>query len=151
MAILPVVGRKSPRVALVIAMIYAALIVLGATMVVPFLITVSSSASNAYDYNRFDVIPHYLWSRDDRFVKGLVLYFSEFKKADEQMRAYFHDMPDYWSTWQVIGKDEENVARVAAMGPNLIVTGSAVFDGKTPAENARYMLDQVRSIAAATT
>lgn len=39
------------------------------------------------------------------------------------------------------GVTKENVARVSAMGPNLIVTGSAVFDGKTPAENARFMLD----------
>jgi len=113
MAILPVVGRKSPRIALVIAIIYAALVVLGASMVVPFLITLSSSASNDYDYDRFDVIPRYLWSREDRFVKGLVLYFSEFKKADEQMRACFPEMPDHWTTWQVIGKDEETVARVA--------------------------------------
>ncbi len=37
------------------------------------------------------------------------------------------------------------------MGPNLIVTGSAVFDGKTPADNARFMLDAVRGIAVATT
>jgi ribulose-phosphate 3-epimerase len=49
------------------------------------------------------------------------------------------------------GVTKENIARVAAMGPNLIVTGSAVFDGKTPAENARYMLDQVPSAAAART
>jgi ribulose-phosphate 3-epimerase len=49
------------------------------------------------------------------------------------------------------GVTKENIARVAAMGPNLIVTGSAVFDGKTPAENARYMLDQVLSAAAART
>jgi hypothetical protein len=37
------------------------------------------------------------------------------------------------------------------MGPNVIVTGSAVFDGKTPADNARFMLDQVRGGAAVTT
>jgi ribulose-phosphate 3-epimerase len=48
------------------------------------------------------------------------------------------------------GVTKENIARVASMGPNLIVTGSAVFDGKTPADNARYMLDQVRGSAATT-
>ncbi|MGD0019462.1 MAG: ribulose-phosphate 3-epimerase [Candidatus Limnocylindrales bacterium] len=48
------------------------------------------------------------------------------------------------------GVTRENIARVAAMGPNLIVTGSAVFDAKAPAENARYMLDQVRGITART-
>ncbi len=41
------------------------------------------------------------------------------------------------------GITRENVARVAAMGPNIIVTGSAVFDGKAAAENARFMLTQV--------
>jgi ribulose-phosphate 3-epimerase len=43
------------------------------------------------------------------------------------------------------GVTKDNIGRVAAMGPNLIVTGSAVFDGKAPADNARYMLDQVRA------
>jgi ribulose-phosphate 3-epimerase len=43
------------------------------------------------------------------------------------------------------GVTKDNIGRVASMGPNLIVTGSAVFDGKTPADNARYMLDQIRS------
>lgn len=37
-----------------------------------------------------------------------------------------------------------NIAEVAAMGPDLIVTGSAVFDGKAPADNARFMLRAVR-------
>jgi ribulose-phosphate 3-epimerase len=38
-----------------------------------------------------------------------------------------------------------NIARVAGMGPDVIVAGSAVFDGKAPAENARFMLDQVKA------
>jgi ribulose-phosphate 3-epimerase len=42
------------------------------------------------------------------------------------------------------GVTKDNIGRVAAMGPNLIVTGSAVFDGKAAADNARYMLNQVR-------
>jgi ribulose-phosphate 3-epimerase len=45
------------------------------------------------------------------------------------------------------GVNKENITRIAAMGPNLIVTGSAVFDGKTPAENARFMLEQIKSVA----
>lgn len=43
------------------------------------------------------------------------------------------------------GVTRENIGRVAAMGPNLIVTGSAVFDGNAAADNARFMLDQVRA------
>lgn len=43
------------------------------------------------------------------------------------------------------GVTRNNIREVAGLGPDLIVTGSAVFDGKTPAENARFMLEAVRS------
>jgi ribulose-phosphate 3-epimerase len=43
------------------------------------------------------------------------------------------------------GITKDNVAAVAAMGPDLIVTGSAVFDGKTPLDNARFMIEEARS------
>jgi len=45
------------------------------------------------------------------------------------------------------GITRNNLADVAGLGPDLIVTGSAVFDGKAPAENARFMLE---TLAAAT-
>ncbi len=42
------------------------------------------------------------------------------------------------------GITRNNIAEVARMGADLIVTGSAVFDGKNPRENAAFMLDAVR-------
>lgn len=39
---------------------------------------------------------------------------------------------------------KDNVAQVAAMGPDVIVTGSAVFDGKDPAGNLTYMMEAIR-------
>ena len=33
------------------------------------------------------------------------------------------------------------------MGVDIIVTGSAVFDGKTPRENAKYMIETVNNAA----
>ncbi len=42
------------------------------------------------------------------------------------------------------GVTRENISEVAAMGADVIVTGSAVFDGKAPMENARKMLAEVR-------
>jgi ribulose-phosphate 3-epimerase len=39
------------------------------------------------------------------------------------------------------GVTRDNITRIAQMGANLIVTGSAVFDGKDAAANARFMLD----------
>jgi ribulose-phosphate 3-epimerase len=40
------------------------------------------------------------------------------------------------------GVTKANIAHVAGLGLDLIVTGSAVFDGKTPADNARFMLGE---------
>ena len=44
------------------------------------------------------------------------------------------------------GITKDNIAEVAATGADLIVTGSAVFDGKTPEANARFMLDAVAAV-----
>ena len=41
----------------------------------------------------------------------------------------------------------DNIAKVAKSGVDLIVTGSAVYDGKAPVENAKFMMDAVRSQA----
>ena len=41
------------------------------------------------------------------------------------------------------GVTRDNIEQVAAMGADVIVTGSAVFDGKAAAENLRFMSDAV--------
>ena len=38
------------------------------------------------------------------------------------------------------GIKKDNIARVAGMGAEIIVTGSAVFDGKDPQANAKFMI-----------
>ena len=43
------------------------------------------------------------------------------------------------------GVKRNNVARFAEMGAHILVRGSAVFDGKDPVENARFMLNTVKS------
>jgi ribulose-phosphate 3-epimerase len=45
------------------------------------------------------------------------------------------------------GITKENIREVAAIGADVIVTGSAVFDGKTPEANARFMLDAVAAVS----
>jgi ribulose-phosphate 3-epimerase len=45
------------------------------------------------------------------------------------------------------GITKANVGRVAALGVDLIVTGSAVYDGAAPRENARGMLAAARAAA----
>jgi ribulose-phosphate 3-epimerase len=43
------------------------------------------------------------------------------------------------------GITKQNISEVASSGVDLVVTGSAVFDGKTPLENAKFMLAALRS------
>lgn len=42
------------------------------------------------------------------------------------------------------GVTRDNIADLAGSGADIVVTGSAVYDGKAPAENARYMLAKLR-------
>ena len=43
------------------------------------------------------------------------------------------------------GVNKQNIDHVLAMGADIVVTGSAIFDGKTPAANARFMLERARA------
>jgi ribulose-phosphate 3-epimerase len=47
------------------------------------------------------------------------------------------------------GITRSNIADVARMDVDIIVTGSAVFDGKTPLENVRFMISAVNEAAKA--
>lgn len=110
---IPVVGGKSIRVRLYLLFVFGTLIVLGATMVTPFLITVSSSAANDFDYNRFSPVPRYFYSPEDRFVKGLVKYFNTYRGWADQLAANLGNVPSHWATWMTIGQDRRSVDRVA--------------------------------------
>jgi len=109
MAIIPKVGRSSWTIRIMIGLTYLILSLLGATMVIPFLMTLSSSMSNGFDYERYRPIPRYLWSRPDRFIKGLVLYFDDVRL----MRPYFYGIPEHWTRWTASGRDIDTVDRVA--------------------------------------
>ncbi len=42
------------------------------------------------------------------------------------------------------GITRDNIGEVTKLGADIVITGSAVFDGKAPLENAKYMLQGVR-------
>jgi len=46
------------------------------------------------------------------------------------------------------GITRENIGEVAKLGPDLMVAGSAVFDGKDPMGNAKFMLEAVAAATA---
>jgi ABC-type glycerol-3-phosphate transport system permease component len=113
MALIPEVGRKKGTTRAFILFIYAALVVLGLTMVVPFFITVTSSTTNNFDYERFWPVPRYFWSSKDRYVKGLVYFFNRFRGWNDQMRTNIPGMPSHWTSWSSIGRDIQAVDKTA--------------------------------------
>ena len=44
------------------------------------------------------------------------------------------------------GVNKSNIADIAAIGADMIVSGSAVFDGKDPFENAKFMLEAMNEV-----
>lgn len=114
MPILDITGRKTWRNRLLIGAMYGVLGVLGVAMVYPLLITLTSAGSNAMDYDRFSALPRSLWSRHERFVKGLVPYFpSGMRLGMEQLGVLFEAVPPEWGSWQGVGRDPEGIRRFA--------------------------------------
>ncbi len=109
MALISEVGRKSFKNRAVMTAIYIILSMLGLTMVVPFLITITSSLSNTYDYNRFSPLPRYLWSTNDRFLKGLSNYFFNVQRWSQQFSAVAPTKPAHWTAWFIIGRDTDRM------------------------------------------
>ncbi len=114
MPIIATVGRRSLGSRLLIAAMYLVLSMLGITMVVPFMITVSSSFSNELDYDRFRPVPRCLYSAPDRFMKGLVAYFNRYAQWNSQMQSYFPEMPEHWASWRELGRDSGGIKAFAA-------------------------------------
>jgi ABC-type glycerol-3-phosphate transport system permease component len=113
MSLVPAVGRKTAKVRFFVLMVYSALIMLGITMVTPFLITITGSTANDFDYERFWPAPRYFWSTKDRYIKCLVPYFNYYRNWTKQMKAYIPEKPDHWSSWSLAGRDIKNVDRIS--------------------------------------
>ena len=109
MALIAQVGRKKPKARVFFFMLYTALILLGSSMVVPFLITITGSTANDFDYERFSVAPRYFWSTRDRFIKCMVPYFNWYRNWSSQMECALVELPTGWSTWSLIGRDRVGV------------------------------------------
>lgn len=114
MPLIPTIGRKSPKNRFIMASIYLMLSILGLTMVIPFLITLTSSVSNQYDYDRFSPVPRYFFSKGDRFVKDLGFYFGNYRNWMQQLRAQVPGIPRNWSNWPSAGRDTVSARRFAA-------------------------------------
>jgi len=108
--------RRSLKARLIVAAIYALLCLGGATMIYPFMITVSASLTNKFDYHRFSPVPRSFTSRADRFTRGLASYLHPTIPP-----ALFPNRPAHWTTLETAGADREGVTAFAA--PYLAVEG----------------------------
>jgi hypothetical protein len=104
MAILPVIGRRSPRIRAIITGIYILLILGGITMVVPFLVMLSTSVSNEADYQRYDLVPAYWFRRDLRFAKCLS---EKYSRIRFEHFATAHRVPEDWTTFRGLGFERD--------------------------------------------
>ena len=115
MAIINYTDRKCVKGRLLTLAIYGALTVGALTMVYPFLVMVTGSVSNAYDYERRSPWPRYLVSREDRFMSALCTYFPPAHRGSlRQLRSFLPDVPENWSIWAGIGDDRDATDRWAA-------------------------------------
>ena len=107
MPILSTIGNKTWSQRCFVWFLYGALSIFGASMAVPFMIMLTSSTSNAFDYDRYSIVPRSLWSDADRFMKGLPF----FREAGRV--PLFPEAPVQWTSWRTIGLDNKGAERVA--------------------------------------
>ncbi len=105
MPLLSSVGSKTLSQRLFVAFIYATLTFFGATMAVPFMIMLTSSASNSYDYDRYSIVPRSFWSAEDRFMKGTPYFAGP--------GELFPDKPALWTSWRAVGLDRDTADQLA--------------------------------------
>ena len=97
---------KTWRGRLMIAGIYGALIIGGMTMVYPFMVMLTGSASTPFDVDRRSPVPRFLFSREDRFMRMLCGFFPPSHRGSfAQLRGFFPDLPSDWRIWAQVGDD----------------------------------------------
>ncbi|NOY80060.1 MAG: carbohydrate ABC transporter permease [Kiritimatiellaeota bacterium] len=91
MAIISEIGRKAPKVRLLIWSIYTVLTLGALSMIYPFLLMISGSMKSSVDLKDFDAVPKFLYSDTDlyrnhisRYLQGLsrLFHVSAFRPAD---------------------------------------------------------------------
>jgi len=104
MPIIDTVERKSGKGRFALLLIYAGLILGGLTMIAPFCIMLTGSASNSFDFDRRNPVPGFLINRSDRFLRVLCGYYPPSHRGSiRQLRSTFPSLPAGWQSWTQIG------------------------------------------------
>jgi len=95
MALIPVVGRRSPQMRLFVALLYLVLTLGAITTVYPFLVMIGESLTSNYDKTTFPIVPAFVYNMpslfgkyaDDKYSGDIGLtnasYRTDFAKAEE--------------------------------------------------------------------
>lgn len=110
MAIVPKVGRRSGPVAAFLISAYLLLTLAGLTMVVPFLIMLTSAVSNSWDYESFNVTPRYLFDRRDRYLKVVAEKYLDVTgeiriQRDFRLFSSAYQPPLRWNSFRAMRED----------------------------------------------
>ncbi len=93
MAIISQIGRRNPGVRLLLAGIYAVLLLGSVTMIYPFLLMVSGSMKSAVDLRQIDLIPAFLRDDDTLYRKHIEGLFNE--SLEVMNNTYDTDTPSF--------------------------------------------------------
>src|SRR5947209_13675996 len=77
MPLIPVIGRKQPKMRLVIALLYTALSLGAITMVYPFIVMIATSFTSPVDHDEFRPVPSYLTDDGWLFRKYIEAKYNE--------------------------------------------------------------------------
>jgi len=109
MPLLSRVGRRSFRMRLIVICIYVILSLGAVTMLYPFLITLNGAISNDWEYSRRSVIPRFLFSPRERYMKFLAEKYVS-RNFTHFLAAY--RPPAAWASFQIIRSDPNRYARL---------------------------------------
>jgi len=76
MALIPIVGRRSLKMRILVIGLYAVLSIGAVTMVYPFLVMLSTSVKSAVDVNDYSVVPKYLLDDEALFAKYIEIRYA---------------------------------------------------------------------------
>ncbi len=120
MGVLLASERGTAKGRMFLAAIYAVLTLGGVTMVLPFMVMLSSSFSGPYDYDRHTPYVKAFFDRNDRFMRSLSTYFPRFP------RDIYPDAPESWTSWMSVARDAAGVDAFAARHLEPAVQNAAI-------------------------
>ncbi|MES2202322.1 MAG: carbohydrate ABC transporter permease [candidate division FCPU426 bacterium] len=99
MGIISQVGRKSRSVKFLILSMYGLLILGVATILVPLMVMLTMSVSSVTDLKRFALLPRYVYSKQDLYVKYLA---EKYREKLQYVRENYPIEGQDWLSWETV-------------------------------------------------